>query len=55
MGIKKADITCPDCGWELLANDVSKEVFCQNAKCMIDGKFKRIKPRYQMYIPDGGK
>ncbi len=55
MGIKKAGITCESCGWEALVNDMSKEVFCQNPECMTDGKFKRIKPRYQMYIPDGGK
>ena len=52
MGIKKAGITCESCGWELLTSDVDKVVFCQNEGCMIDGKFKRIKPKYHMYIPD---
>ncbi len=52
MVIAKADIECPDCGWETLTDDETKVVFCQNPKCMIDGKFKQIKPKYQMYIPE---
>lgn len=31
------------CGWELLVQD--EVIFCQNPKCMINGKFKQIKPR----------
>ena len=55
MAVIKANISCEDCGWELLVDDNTKVVFCQNEKCMINGKFKQIKPKYHMYIPERRK
>ena len=49
--IKPANIECPDCKWMALADDEKKIIFCQNSACMVDGKYKQIKPKYDMYIP----
>jgi len=42
--LHKTKLKCPNCGWELLADDISKVVFCQNPKCKINGKFRRVMP-----------
>ncbi len=55
MAVIKANISCETCGWELLVDDHTKVVFCQNQKCMINGKFKQIKPKYHMHIPERRK
>tara|TARA_Y100000310_G_C20635458_1_gene790904 strand:- start:845 stop:958 length:114 start_codon:yes stop_codon:yes gene_type:complete len=34
-----------ECGWFLVADDKSKVVVCKNPECMIDGKYKQVKPR----------
>lgn len=44
MAIQKANISCDDCEWMLLTDDEENIVFCQNPKCMINNKFKRVKP-----------
>lgn len=42
MAIQKANINCETCGWMILTEE--NVVFCQNPKCMVNGKFKHIKP-----------
>lgn len=42
--IKKTDLICKACGYELITDDINKKVICQNCKDK-EGKFKRVIPR----------
>ncbi len=43
--LKKANLKCNSCGWELLADDIGKVVFCQNGECTVGEKYKRVEPQ----------
>ena len=43
--LKKADLKCNSCQWELLVDDIEKVVFCQNRECTVGEKYKRVMPK----------